>query len=82
MLLKHGQKLEKVTLAYLSVPSIGSMLLKPGTGAGRQRAIRDLSVPSIGSMLLKRRSSSWMRKAVASFSTLYRVDAIEATRAA
>ena len=39
-------------LEELSVPSIGSMLLKQGAGRGESEAGR-LSVPSIGSMLLK-----------------------------
>ena len=61
----------------LSVPSIGSMLLKLSrpTQALNQWP---LSVPSIGSMLLKREEVTPSPGPTSPFSTLYRVDAIEA----
>ena len=63
--------------SVLSVPSIGSMLLKRLCQGG-DGATAGLSVPSIGSMLLKRRSTVLVVIPMSPFSTLYRVDAIEA----
>ena len=61
----------------VSVPSIGSMLLKAPSWPSPEPARCPVSVPSIGSMLLK----AWWQMLVPlsyfSFSTLYRVDAIE-----
>ena len=62
----------------VSVPSIGSMLLKPGLSACACRNSVSVSVPSIGSMLLKPVSPVAVLSQLERFSTLYRVDAIEA----
>ena len=61
----------------VSVPSIGSMLLKlSGRRGGRLKGL--VSVPSIGSMLLKLTKPARHHSRNSRFSTLYRVDAIEA----
>ena len=62
----------------VSVPSIGSMLLKRAGQSLPLSCHFRVSVPSIGSMLLKRWTSTPGSASCRSFSTLYRVDAIEA----
>ena len=68
---------ERCLCPVLSVPSIGSMLLKHGHRCLVLRSAK-LSVPSIGSMLLKHIITGRAQHRIATFSTLYRVDAIEA----
>ena len=62
----------------VSVPSIGSMLLKRRCRRLSTLSARHVSVPSIGSMLLKPPATRPGAVLHCCFSTLYRVDAIEA----
>ena len=69
-----------VVLKPVSVPSIGSMLLKLDVAAWVQSDADRVSVPSIGSMLLKLAILAIIGVILVGFSTLYRVDAIEAAQ--
>ena len=64
-------------VAIVSVPSIGSMLLKHVQDIPVLAFLHFVSVPSIGSMLLKRVTAGLRTSPAGCFSTLYRVDAIE-----